>query len=164
MRFRTPARETAPSNERPATTEPERFRWRPGLGRTLVFLSLGLVGAYAVIRFLNRSLSDVAPVSPSEVRERTTAAVPDEFQSIPIRERDVQHSSETGVDDALDAETNVDLADERTGTEIAERADETIPEPGEMAVDDDIADELVDKTEDILDGEDDDDTSDSDGD
>lgn len=62
-----------------------------------------------------------------------------------------------GVDDAAndtageeldDAETTVDMTDEeRSPTEIAERADEDVPEPGEMAVDEDVADELVDTDE-----------------
>ncbi|RKD97432.1 hypothetical protein [Halopiger aswanensis] len=145
-----------------------------GLARKLLLLSLGFAAvAYAASRY---------------------AGVPDEFEKIPIgeREEEIDRSEEgpptedaksaaddggdsdadvtgldaesgtqadadadTDVNDVIDdAETNVDITDEeRSSEEIAERADENIPEPGEMAVDEDVADELVGEGNDSSGGE-----------
>lgn len=145
-----------------------------GLARKLLLLSLGFAAvAYAVSRY---------------------ASVPDDFEKIPIgeREEEIDRSEEgpptedaksaaddgvesdadgTGLDaesgtaadadadtdvtDVIDdAETNVDITDEeRSSAEITERADENVPEPGEMAVDEDVADELVDEEDDSSGGE-----------
>ncbi|AEH37589.1 hypothetical protein [Halopiger xanaduensis] len=144
-----------------ATAPPGNGASGGGLARKLLLLSLGLAAVvYAVSRY---------------------ADVPDEFEKIPIGDRDekeIDRSEEgpptedaksaaesdadvTGLDDSDaetgadadattdvidDAETNVDITDEeRSAEEISERADENIPEPGEMAVDEDVVDELVDE-------------------
>lgn len=121
-------------------------------------------------------VADVGDRVPStdELREQTTEAVPGEFQEIPIGERGAGDGDESDGDESVadvatetaasavddadaaedvtevvdDDETSVDMTDEeRSSEEISERADETVPEPGEMAVDEDVADELVDEDE-----------------
>ncbi|TYT63506.1 hypothetical protein [Natrialba swarupiae] len=132
--------------------------------RRLVALAVGLVAVgYLVVRYLDRAddtavenARDLAP-SLEAVRDRTSNAVPGEFQQIPIGESDEPDASdedadelsadETSAADVIDdAETNVDVTDEqRSPEEIEERAREERAEPGEMAIDDDVAD--------VIDGE-----------
>ncbi|EMA29401.1 hypothetical protein [Halobiforma nitratireducens] len=137
------------------------------------------------------TLEERAP-STESVRERTTDAVPSDFQPIPIGGRsgdgggededrdgdEVETGSETteAVSEVIeDAETNVDLTDEaRSAEEIAERADEGVPDPGEMAVGEELEDEIRDEegaddetesgTANDDDDDDDDDNDDNDGD
>lgn len=172
MRFRSTSQEQASSSPR-ATGPPDAAsttRSR-GIGRKIVLLALGLVAAaYVATRYLGRStdvpssvqdLQDRVP-SAETVRQQTTDAVPSDFQEIPIGEQSDEDAdaepdegdstSETGADAAAegvdDAERNVEMTDgERSAAEISERADEDVPEPGEMAVDEDVADELVDADE-----------------
>lgn len=55
-------------------------------------------------------------------------------------------ATDVATDVIENGETSVDLTDEiRSPDEIAERAAEDVPEPGEMAVDEGVADELVDE-------------------
>jgi len=135
--------------------------------RVLALLALG-VGAlvYVLSKYVDLpgpvpSAADVRERAPAAeaVREQTSEAVPDDFQQIPIGGRSNDESSAgdlestTSTEDVTDvvddAETTVDMTDgERSPEELAERADEEVPEPGEMAVDDAVADELLDDGDD----------------
>lgn len=117
--------------------------------RKLFYLAVGLVAvAYLVRRYVGEDRSGL-----EAVRERLPASdeideeVADEFRPIPIDGHgDAGPSSDAA--EALDDETAVDMTDDpRSPEEITERADEEVPEPGEMAVGEDVADELVDEDE-----------------
>ena len=167
MPFRSSAADTASSD-----TDDSDARGGSGRLRVLALLALG-VGAlvYVLSKYVDLSgpvpsaadVRDRAPAAET-VREQTSEAVPDDFQQIPIGGRaddgssagDLESSSSTAdVTDVVDdAETTVDMTDEdRSAEEIAERADEESPEPGEMAVDDAVADELVDDDDESEDDE-----------
>ncbi|WP_238593313.1 hypothetical protein [Natronobacterium lacisalsi] len=116
------------------------------------------------------SVDEVRDRAPSaeELREQTADAVSDEFRPIPIgdrgenEERAREKTEDTdGTDPIDDVETSIDVTEgERSAEEIAERADEEVPEPGEMAVDEEVAEELID--EDDLEGADGEQESDGD--
>ncbi len=141
------------------------------LGRYLLIAVGVFLVAYIVARV--RGSSDDAI---DEMRDRATDAVPDdptqaatetldradEVATIPIRESesddpepDAESPPETDDDDddvIDDAETNAEYTDgERSADEIAERAESDVQEepaePGEMAVDEDVAEELVDEVD-----------------
>ena len=176
MRLRSPPRDASDARAAGSTDADSSGSARTGTGRgartvrNLILLALGLVAvAYAARRYVGLpeavpSREDVEELqervpSTDELREQTTDAMPDEFQEIPIGERGAgdesaaEESTGTDVPDDVteavdDAETNVDMtAGERSPEEISERADETVPEPGEMAVDEEVAEELVDEDE-----------------
>lgn len=146
-------------------------RSRTGARRVLLLVAGIAAVAYLVSRYVSEpsvpSIDEVRDRTPSaeEVREGTVDAVSGDFRPIPIGDRgEEREESDEGaagsestedVVDVIDSETNVDITEaERSAEEIAERADEDVPEPGEMAVDEEVADELVD--EDILEEEDED--------
>ena len=139
-------------------------------------LAIAAIG-YVVLRYVDRSSSvpsteEIRDRTPAleTVRESATDAVPGDFEEIPITGRRDETTDESTADDAepepiSDAETTVDLTDEeRSDAELAERADEEIPEPGEMAVDEDVVDDLVDGDAEESPPSGDDDLADSDGD
>lgn len=189
MRFRTPPRERASADARGTDSETASSTDGTGAGvvRKLLLLAIGFVAVRYVLRRYGRlfdaapSMDDVQTVqeqvpSADELREQTAEAVPGEFQEIPIggRERDTDDGgdAETAGADAAediaedtaegsdDAETNVDMTDaDRSPEVISEQADETVPEPGEMAVDDEVADELID---DVSESDDDEESGDED--
>ncbi|WP_195892449.1 hypothetical protein [Halopiger goleimassiliensis] len=122
--------------------------------------ALALVAiAYVVSRYADRlesvpSVGELRERTPAveTVREGATQAVPGDFEEIPITGSDESTDESTpsggegGTEPITDAETTVDLTDEeRSPAELAERADEEVPEPGEMAVDEDVVDDLVDE-------------------
>lgn len=141
------------------------------LGRYLLVAVGALVVAYVVTRVLGSSDDAV-----DEIRDRATDAVPDEpphaatetldraddIATIPIGESesdepepDAESATDTD-DDAVDviddAETNAEYTDdERSDDEITERVESNVQEepaePGEMAVDEDVAEELVDEVD-----------------
>ncbi|WP_117367900.1 hypothetical protein [Natrarchaeobaculum sulfurireducens] len=158
----------------PASSDTGNSESQSGRGRfrLLVLLALG-VGAlvYVLSKYVDLpgvvpSTEDVRERAPTAeaVREQTSEAVPDDFQEIPVGGRGDDESSAAAFDDSTspedvtegvdDAETAVDMTDEeRSAEEIAERADEEVPEPGEMAVDDAVADELLGDEDDELEGD-----------
>ncbi|MEY7849646.1 hypothetical protein AB7C87_10675 [Natrarchaeobius sp. A-rgal3] len=158
MRFRSnPRGGPSADGERQAEME-ESGSGKSHLGRLLA-LAVGLVAvAYLVSRYLDREGDDTvegardrAP-SLEVVRDRASDAVAGEFQQIPIGDSDERDAPEDETDEVAagetsddelvdDAETNVDVtAEERSPEEIEERASEERAEPGEMAIDDDVAD------------------------
>ena len=151
---------------------------------TLALIAVGTAAvAYAVERYAESDERDVetavetirnrtTAAVPTAVEERVPDAVPVEGQSIPIvdeladelaadegdageGEPEADTDADPSSDEAgLDAETNVDLADERSPEEIAERATDEIQtdpaEPGEMTVDDEV-ENVIDDVEDAID-------------
>lgn len=110
---------------------------------------------------IQRRAADAVPGDRLEtIRNRTSATVPDDITEISIEgprseasetDPDVEPSAdadEDGGDVLEETETNADYAGERADEEIAERAEPDVQnepaEPGEMAVDEDVAEELVD--------------------
>lgn len=116
----------------------------------------------------------------AEIRDRAGEAVPDDAAEIPIgepgddeSETDAEGDTEASGDaeessgDAIDeTATNAEYTDERSDEEIAERAESNVQdepaEPGEMTVDEDVADDLVDTDTDAEVGSDRQSTDDSD--
>ncbi|THE64336.1 hypothetical protein D8Y22_13045 [Salinadaptatus halalkaliphilus] len=100
-----------------------------GRVRTLVLL----LGAIAVAAYVVRQYVDRPEADPIDERD-------DDHVSIGV--------SEGASSDAIDgSETTVEMADSRSAAEIENRADRTQAEPGEMAVDEAIADELEGETD-----------------
>ncbi|WP_245758014.1 hypothetical protein [Natronobacterium haloterrestre] len=134
-----------------------------GLRRLLLLAAGSVAVAYLVSRYVSDravpSVDEVRDRAPSaeELREQTADAVSDEFRPIPIGDRGenegrAQEKTEDtdGTDPIDDVETSIDVTDgERSPEEIAERADEEVPEPGEMAVDEEVAEELIDDEDDL---------------
>ncbi|RQG97198.1 hypothetical protein [Natrarchaeobius chitinivorans] len=169
MLTRTGSRDGASVGDGSNSASAQSVSWFRSLLRLLVFAVGAAAVVYAVSRYLERrdvdhrleAVSERAP-SLESVRDRTNDAVPDEFRTIPIDgESDASGDDETGtVDEETstdddersasgpdaderidDAETNVDVVEgERSPSEIEERASEERAQPGEMAIDDDVAD------------------------
>ncbi|MFP8954346.1 hypothetical protein ACLI4Z_15465 [Natrialbaceae archaeon A-arb3/5] len=137
-----------------------RIRWGLVLG-----LAIGLAAVvYVVSQYADEDAVEPVVEEASEriptigaVRERAGVPVADEGREIAIDDSEptageaVGSSTDAdetgGADEISDAETNVDVTDEeRPSSEIEERASEEVAEPGEMAIDDDVAD-VVDESE-----------------
>ncbi|OVE85930.1 hypothetical protein B2G88_03725 [Natronolimnobius baerhuensis] len=160
MRFRPAVQQSADVDPSDSSGTQDSSAGRRG---RLLLLGLAAVAvAYVARRYLDSSvvetggkrLRDLQNRVPAvdELHEQTPEAVSDRFQEIPIGDNgEADATSETAsagtasADEVVDdSETTVDLTDgERPPDEIEERATETSPEPGKMAVDEEIADELL---------------------
>ncbi|WP_254524918.1 MSCRAMM family adhesin SdrC [Natrinema caseinilyticum] len=166
MRIRTPDPDRANSASRTgrtrgrdptaksAATADSSFGSR--LARVLLVAGV-VIGLGYLVRRLRGSREDGSePVD--EFRDRAADAVPDELSepavSIPIggRADDERDAGDEAVADRTDAEgreetANAEYTDERSDEEIAERAESNVrtepAEPGEMAVAEDVAEELL---------------------
>lgn len=138
-------RSTAGGDERPSGT---------GLTRT----ALGVVGIVALAYFASRraGFSDRVP-SVHRVCEQVGDGVPADGRETPTEESTEEGGDEErveGTEDSSEATAeevvSEDVLDEDQSSEaIAERAAEDVqaesPEPGEMAVDEDVVDDVVDE-------------------
>ncbi|WP_408957480.1 hypothetical protein [Natrinema sp. 74] len=175
MRIRTPASDRADSASSTQPTADSSSGSR--LLRYALVAGGVLALAYVVGRLRGSSEGGDGIRSVDEFQERAAAAVPDELSepvaTIPIGEPgDEEESTEAetsaageGADAIDEAETNVDITDgDRSDEEIAERAEPDVSadpaDPGEMAVDEGVADELIDDDIDAKDADESDEADD----
>ncbi|WP_254761703.1 hypothetical protein [Natrinema marinum] len=146
MRIRTPASDRAESSSSTESTADTSFGGR--LARYALVAGGVLALAYAARRIRSSSGDGDGIRSVDEFQERAAEAVPDELSepvaTIPIGEPGDESETEAstadeGSDTVDETETNAAFADERADADAS--ADPA--EPGEMAVDEEIADELV---------------------
>lgn len=145
---------TATTDDASAPAEPAASTNRSKLARAVVLLAIGALVAYAISRFLDRSasvrLDDEAEVVPV-VEDAVEELAPEGDERTGEDDRaDREHTEEEDGD--LERETSVGVTEEdRSPEEIVERSREDVPEPGEMAVDDEVADELLEGADERLD-------------
>ncbi len=139
-----------------------------GSSRSRLVRSLVLAGAVAAAAYLARRRLRRAPAPPVEavretaddlvpegVRERAEEAVPIDGREIPIGEPSAESTDGAegtdAVEDVVEGASDRIREAEVSSEEIAERASDAVQadpaEPGEMTIDEDLADDLVDEVE-----------------
>lgn len=154
MRFRTGSGETARSNGR-STDGTETSAFERIVGLAIVTLG-AIILVDAVFRYLDSSADDPASVV-DEARERLGEPLSGEPTAIQIEDSDsadVESDAETPESDAEEGSQPIDdeqlnaemTPEERSDEEIDERTEPDVEDepatPGEMTIDEDVADEL----------------------
>lgn len=152
-----PPRQLTPITAATDDASPSRVQAPPTrstLARAIVVLAISAAVAYALSRYLRGSESieaDSAEVVP--VVDDTSDKGADDAEQAEAIEEAGGGPRETAD---LDRDTSVDVTeDDRSPEEIVERSREDVPEPGEMAVDDEVAEELLEEADEVVEGDDD---------
>lgn len=123
---------------------------RSKLARAVVVLAIGAIVAYAVSRYLDRTASG----GPDDAVEVVSTLEDAAAERTPVDEAgrtgddDRDDREHTDADGDLESGTTIEVTeDDRSPEEIVERSREDVPEPGEMAVDDEVADELLEEAD-----------------
>ncbi|ARS90221.1 hypothetical protein [Natrarchaeobaculum aegyptiacum] len=143
----------ATSDDASASAEPAASTNRSKLARAIAVLAIGALVAYAISRYLGRTASgepddaiEVVPVLEDAAEEGTP-----EDGNERTGEDDRDDVDRAGEDSDLESGTAIDVTeDDRSPEEIVERSREDVPEPGEMAVDDEVADELLEEAAEVV--------------